>query len=72
MALTYWANKTCGNCKVVSPNDLPIYHCETCDTDKCPSCAGCQSTTGTIPMCRTCGTELIPDLFGGRDTPQQA
>lgn len=61
MPITNWPNKTCGNCGMVSPNDLPKYHCLECGGDYCPSCGGSKcDEDGNIHCCRKCGVKKLP------------
>jgi len=46
-----WANKTCGYCRFVCPEDLEIKTCPVCGVDKCIACG---QTFETDTMCKAC------------------
>jgi hypothetical protein len=56
MPMTYWANRTCGNCGFVSSEDLEKRHCPVCNTDKCPVCA---KGNPQSPMCQDCAWKKL-------------
>ena len=54
MPIPTWADKTCGTCGFVSPNDLNKYTC-SCGHVGCTACMGdwCDAD-GNTPKCRVC------------------
>jgi hypothetical protein len=55
MPMVYWNNKKCGNCGLVSTEDLEKRTCPVCETDKCPVC---YRGNPQSPMCVDCAENV--------------